>query len=93
MLMPVCRSYTVQSGRRITFEWALIQGLNDGDEQAAALTDWVHRMNCHVNIIPLNPTDGYEGKAAKYLRTGWNLHNDPRPPRDRYPSGMRSAGR
>jgi len=64
MLMPACRAYTVQSGRRITFEWALIQGLNDGDEQAAALADWVQRMNCHVNIIPLNPTRGYEGHAA-----------------------------
>lgn len=64
VLMPACRSYTVQSGRRITFEWALIQGVNDGDEQAAALADWVHRMNCHVNIIPLNPTHGYEGQAA-----------------------------
>ena len=64
VLMPACRSYTVQSGRRITFEWALIQGLNDGDEQAAALADWVERMNCHVNIIPLNPTQGYEGQAA-----------------------------
>lgn len=64
VLMPACRSYTVQSGRRITFEWALIQGVNDGDEQAAALADWVDRMNCHVNIIPLNPTQGYEGQAA-----------------------------
>jgi len=64
VLMPACRSYTVQSGRRITFEWALIQGVNDGDEQAAALADWVHRMNCLINIIPLNPTPGYEGQAA-----------------------------
>ncbi len=68
VLMPACRSYTVQSGRRITFEWALIEGVNDGDEQAAALADWVHRMNCHINIIPLNPTDGYEGKAANLDR-------------------------
>jgi 23S rRNA (adenine2503-C2)-methyltransferase len=64
VLMPACRSYTVQSGRRITFEWALIEGVNNGDEQAAALADWVQRMNCHVNIIPLNPTHGYEGHAA-----------------------------
>ncbi|MCJ7825592.1 MAG: 23S rRNA (adenine(2503)-C(2))-methyltransferase RlmN [Anaerolineales bacterium] len=64
VLMPACRAYTVESGRRVTFEWALIQGVNDGDEQAAALADWVDRMNCHVNIIPLNPTHGYEGQAA-----------------------------
>jgi len=63
-LIDACREYVKMTHRRITFEWALIEGVNDGDEQAAALADWVHRMNCHVNIIPLNPTHGYEGQAA-----------------------------
>lgn len=58
-LMEACRNYIKQSGRRITFEWALIKDLNDGMDQAQALVELVDGMLCHINLIPLNPTRGY----------------------------------
>jgi 23S rRNA (adenine2503-C2)-methyltransferase len=65
-LIAVCHEYVERSGRRITFEWALIQGKNDTPEQAAALVKLLSRpkLNCHVNIIPLNPTRDYAGAAS-----------------------------
>ncbi len=58
-LIDVCREYVDKTGRRITFEWASIQGENDTSEQAHALGKLLKGMLCHVNIIPLNPTGGY----------------------------------
>lgn len=63
-LMAACREYTEKSGRRITFEWALIHGKNDSPEQARQLAELLGRLNCHVNLIPLNPTQGYEGQKS-----------------------------
>lgn len=60
-LMEACREYTRASGRRLTFEWALIEDVNDAPEQAEALVKLVAGMLCHVNLIPLNPTRGYAG--------------------------------
>jgi 23S rRNA (adenine2503-C2)-methyltransferase len=60
-LMAACRRYVEFTKRRITFEWALIADFNDQPDQAHALTDWLHGMNSHVNLIPLNPTGGYAG--------------------------------
>lgn len=63
-LIPACRAYVGHSGRRITFEWALIEGVNDLPEQADALCGLLKGLNCHVNLIPLNPTRGYEGVGS-----------------------------
>ncbi|CAN0002429.1 unnamed protein product [Ectocarpus sp. 13 AM-2016] len=62
-LMDACREYVDVSGRRMTFEWALIQGENDSAEVASELGRLLRPLKgmCHVNIIPLNPTDGYKG--------------------------------
>lgn len=60
-LMETCRYYIEKTGRRITFEWALIAGENDTVEQAQALGKLVQGMLCHVNLIPLNPTKGFGG--------------------------------
>jgi 23S rRNA (adenine2503-C2)-methyltransferase len=60
-LMDACREYIHKTGRRITFEWALIEGKTDTPEQAHALGQLLSGMLCHVNAIPLNPTPGYEG--------------------------------
>jgi 23S rRNA (adenine2503-C2)-methyltransferase len=60
-LLGACHYYVEKTGRRITFEWALIQGENDTPEQAIALGKLLQGMLCHVNLIPLNPTTGYEG--------------------------------
>ncbi len=63
-LMDACRYYIAQTGRRLTFEWALIQGENDNLEQAQALGRLLKGMMCHVNLIPLNPTQGYGGQPS-----------------------------
>jgi 23S rRNA (adenine2503-C2)-methyltransferase len=60
-LMDACREYIHKTGRRVTFEWALINGKTDTPEQAHALGQLLSGMLCHVNAIPLNPTDGYSG--------------------------------
>jgi 23S rRNA (adenine2503-C2)-methyltransferase len=60
-LMDACRYYIDQTGRRLTFEWALIEQENDTLEQARALGMLLRGMLCHVNLIPLNPTNGFEG--------------------------------
>ncbi len=67
-LIQACREYTRQSGRRITFEWALIQGTNDTPEQAHKLVALLAGMNCHVNLIPLNPTQGFAGDKSSRER-------------------------
>lgn len=63
-LLEACRYYVDQTGRRITFEWALISGLNDTEEVAHKLASRLKGLMCHVNAIPLNPTTGYQGRAT-----------------------------
>jgi 23S rRNA (adenine2503-C2)-methyltransferase len=63
-LIPACRDYVQKTRRRISFEWALIDGINDGLDQAEALVDLLHGLNCHVNLIPLNETSGFGGGPA-----------------------------
>jgi 23S rRNA (adenine2503-C2)-methyltransferase len=48
----------------VTFEWALINGVNDTPEVAKTLARRLKGLLCHVNAIPLNPTTGYFGKAT-----------------------------
>jgi 23S rRNA (adenine2503-C2)-methyltransferase len=57
-LMSAVREYIAVTGRRVTFEYALIDGVNDGLEQARDLAELLAGMLCHVNLIPLNPTPG-----------------------------------
>lgn len=54
-LIPACQRYTQITGRRVTFEYALMQGVNDGLEHAAELGRLLKNMLCHVNLIPVNP--------------------------------------
>jgi 23S rRNA (adenine2503-C2)-methyltransferase len=63
-LLDACREYVVVTGRRITFEWALVNGVNDTPEQAYLLSKKLKGLLCHVNAIPLNPTRGYSGQAT-----------------------------
>jgi 23S rRNA (adenine2503-C2)-methyltransferase len=67
-LMSACREYVDRTGRRISFEWALIEGLNDTLEQAEALAGLLEGLNCHVNLIPLNPTRKYAGEPTSRER-------------------------
>jgi 23S rRNA (adenine2503-C2)-methyltransferase len=63
-LLDACRQYVDLTHRRITFEWALINDVNDSVEQAMKLTGLLKGLLCHVNIIPLNPTQGYSGTGT-----------------------------
>jgi 23S rRNA (adenine2503-C2)-methyltransferase len=67
-LIQACREYVETTGRRITFEWALVNGINDTPEQARKLAALLKGLLCHVNAIPLNPTTGYDGKATTHER-------------------------
>jgi len=54
-LMDTCAYYFEQTGRRITFEYSLVGGVNDTDEDARELTALAAPLCCHVNLIPVNP--------------------------------------
>ncbi len=63
-LLDACRYYVEKVGRRVTFEWAAIRGKNDTPEEAHQLGKLLEGLLCHVNIIPLNPTGGYDGRPS-----------------------------
>ena len=67
-LLEACKNYTEKTGRRITFEYALIHGLNDNYENAVQLSKRLKGMLCHVNLIPLNSTQKYEGSGSNHDR-------------------------
>lgn len=67
-LIPACRYYVQKTNRRITFEWALINNVNDTPDQAQALVKLLQGLLCHVNVIPLNPTRGFKGQASSHER-------------------------
>ena len=54
-VIDACKYYFDKTGRRITFEYSLVGGVNDTDEDAAQLTKLIKGINCHVNLIPVNP--------------------------------------
>ena len=68
-LIGACYEYVHKTGRRVSFEWTLIEGQNDTPEQAHALGKLLRGLNCHVNAIPLNPTPGYGGDPSAARRT------------------------
>lgn len=57
-IIAACREYVERTGRRVSFEYALIQGVNDDPKQARELGQLLRGLLCHVNLIPLNPTAG-----------------------------------
>lgn len=61
MLMEACSEYLAVKHRRISFEWAMIDGVNDRPSDAVELAALCRRLRpgAHVNLIPLNPTPGY----------------------------------
>ncbi|MCU1488328.1 MAG: rlmN [Actinomycetia bacterium] len=58
-LMDACADYLAAKGRRLSFEWALIAGVNDRGSDARELAALANPLGAHVNLIPLNPTPGY----------------------------------
>ncbi len=64
MLLAVCKKYANYTGRRITFEYALIAGENDSKEDAENLGFILRNIHCHVNLIPINPVIEKNFKAT-----------------------------
>ncbi len=58
-LAAACADYVGASGRRLSIEWALIDGVNDRESDSAELAAFARPLGAHVNLIPLNPTPGY----------------------------------
>jgi 23S rRNA (adenine2503-C2)-methyltransferase len=65
-LMDACAGYLQAKGRRLSFEWALIDGVNDRDQDARLLVERSRSLPlpAHVNLIPLNPTPGYAVRGS-----------------------------
>ena len=64
-LMAACRTYSETTGRRIFYEWTLIEGKNDSPEHARAVGTLLRGLPAQVNLIPLNPTTGYDGAPTR----------------------------
>ena len=67
-LIKACRDYFASTGRRVSFEYAMIDGVNDTDECALKLSRLLKGMNCHVNLIPVNAVQGTDYKKSKLQR-------------------------
>ena len=66
-LLSSINNYQRKTKRRVTFEWAAIQGENDDEQAARKLGKLLKRhsvKDAHVNVIPLNPTKGFSGKKS-----------------------------
>ena len=67
-LLKACRDYFDTTGRRVTFEYAMIDGVNDSDECARELAERLGGMSCHVNLIPVNTVEGTGYSKSKLER-------------------------
>lgn len=65
MLIDGCRKYGEITGKRIFFEWTLIAGKNDSPETAHRLAELLRGIDAHINLIPLNPTGGFNGTESR----------------------------
>ncbi len=64
VLVEACEEYLAATHRRISLEWALIDGVNDRSSDADELAAIARRLRAHVNLIPLNPTPGYHARGT-----------------------------
>ncbi len=69
-LQAACADYLTRTGRRLSFEWALIDGVNDRPRDVARLAELARSLPlaAHVNLIPLNPTPGYQVRGSRRAR-------------------------
>lgn len=67
-IVDACHEYVGQTGRRVTFEYCLLDGVNDGVPEARELARVLHGLNCHVNLIPYNPLSGLSFRAPPVKR-------------------------
>ncbi len=73
-LLNSCKSYIERTNRRITFEYSLVKGVNDGLEQAEQLISLLRGMLCHVNLIPINEIreNSYEKSTSNNVKAFYN---------------------
>lgn len=64
-LIRACRDYQQETGRRVSFEYSMVNGVNDSPQTARRLAQLIKGMGAHVNLIPINPVDG-----SPYSATG-----------------------
>ncbi len=77
-VLEACRYYFEKTGRRLTFEYALVAGVNDSKEDARELANLVGGLNCHINLIPVNTvveSGFHEPTAAGVLKFKNRLEN------------------
>lgn len=69
-LIAACRRYQNTTGRRISFEYSMVKGVNDSEATARELARLIRGMGAHVNLIPINPVDGspYSATDAANVR-------------------------
>ena len=65
VLFPVLKDYIKKTNRRVTFEYILLDGINDKEENAIELSNLVKGMNCYINLIPYNETNNISYKRSK----------------------------
>jgi len=73
-LLAACKDYVANTHRRISFEWALIEGLNDDVATAKKLAIRLKGILCHVNLIQLNPTRLFTGRGSNRTRALEFMH-------------------
>ena len=69
-LYQACEKWLATTSRRLSFEWALIDGVNDTDRAMHELAQYAGDLRAHVNLIPLNPTPGYLVRGSRSQRVG-----------------------
>ena len=69
-IIAACREYVQQTGRRVTFEYCLLRGVNDGTAEARELARLLVGLNCHVNLIPYNPVKGLDFRDSSRRQVG-----------------------
>ena len=75
-LMKACKAYFEATGRRISYEFALIDAVNDTKENADALIKLLKGQNCHVNLIPVNEIKEGEFKRSASVERFKQMLND-----------------
>ena len=68
-MLPACKEYYKKTGRRLTFEYSLVHGVNDTDEDAQELIHLLKHKNCHINLIPVNPIKERDYKQPDHTAT------------------------
>jgi 23S rRNA (adenine2503-C2)-methyltransferase len=67
-LREACEYWNAETSRRLSFEWALIDGVNDTDKAIEELAHYAYSLHAHVNLIPLNPTPGFLVRGSSQKR-------------------------